>query len=249
MTIEKPRSKPPLHRLWKRAFGDPDSFIDSFFAYGFHEDRCLCIYKQGQLAAALYWFDCSWKTKRLAYLYAIATDPDFQGQGLCRKLMDYTHKHLQALGYAGAVLVPGSKALFAMYEKFGYRCFGSIRKFRCEAAEPAVPLTAIPAEEYARLRRVFLPEGGVVQEGAVLAFLDSQMDFYTGEGCLLCAAREGNTLIAAELLGNAELAPGIVKTLGCSKGHFRTAQQGTPFAMYLPFGDHSSPSYFGIALD
>ena len=249
MTIDKPRSRAQLHRLWKRAFGDPDSFIRSFFAHGFDEERCLCAYREDALAAALYWFDCSQGGKKLAYLYAIATDPDFQGQGICRALMMHTHEHLQSLGYTGAVLVPGSEGLFHMYEKFGYRCFGSIRKFTCEAAAEAIALTAISAGEYARLRRAFLPEGGVVQEGAALAFLDSQMDFYTGENYLLCAVREGDTLIAAELLGNAELAPGIVKALGCAKGHFRTAQQGTPFAMYLPFGSQPAPSYFGIAMD
>ena len=113
MIIDKPTSKeiPALRQLWKQAFGDTDAFLDSFFAHGFAFDRCRCVRIDGVLVAALYWFDCRWQGKKVAYLYAVATDMAFRGKRLCRMLMEDTHSHLQEAGYAGAALVPGSREL------------------------------------------------------------------------------------------------------------------------------------------
>ena len=62
MTIDKQQ----LKALWKEAFGDPDSWIDSFFAAAFSPERCRCVVKDGQTAAALYWLDCTCNGKKLA---------------------------------------------------------------------------------------------------------------------------------------------------------------------------------------
>ena len=81
MIIDYPAENaiPQLRGLWKEAFGDEDAFLDAFFATGFSPDRCRCVTVDGQLAAALYWFDCSWEEKPLAYLYAVATGKAYRG--------------------------------------------------------------------------------------------------------------------------------------------------------------------------
>ena len=58
-----------LQALWQEAFGDDDAFVEQFYTYGFAPDRCRCLTVDGQIAAALYWFDCSYQGKPLAYLY------------------------------------------------------------------------------------------------------------------------------------------------------------------------------------
>jgi len=92
MIIDKPTPSqlPALRALWKQAFGDPDDFLDCFYRVAFSPERCRCVIKGGSLAAVLYWFDCGWEGKRLAYLYAVATDTAFRGQGLCRELFANT---------------------------------------------------------------------------------------------------------------------------------------------------------------
>ena len=57
MIIDNPTNTEPLRRLWKQAFGDTDSFLNSFFTFGFSPDRCRQITVDGNVAAALYWFD------------------------------------------------------------------------------------------------------------------------------------------------------------------------------------------------
>ena len=251
MIINKPDTAhlPALRTLWQQAFGDPDDFPDSFFATAYSPERCRVLTLEGKPAAALYWFDCSWEGKRLAYLYAVATDAAFRRKGLCRALMAHTHQHLAESGYAGAVLVPGSEALFRLYEKLGYRTFGYVREFACNGGVP-VPLRSVDAAEYARLRRSMLPAGGILQEGALLAFLRRFARFYAGENLLLAATVESGKLTAHELLGDCTAAPGIVAALGADTGYFRTPGNQKPFAMYLPLTeDARQPGYLGLALD
>lgn len=243
MRIDYPTEEqlPQLWELWKEAFGDDDGFLDSFFDTAFAPDRCRCVTLEDRVAAALYWFDCRCYDRPIAYLYAVATRKAFRGQGLCRELMANTRQLLASLGYNGILLVPGNEKLFQMYAGMGYAVCSHVREFTCGRSEIPATLRTIDAEEYARLRRQYLPEGGVLQEGANLSFLAAQCALYAGEGFLYA---EG-----AELLGNADAAPGILSALDKSSGCFRTPGDDQPFAMYLPLTDSSAPKYFGLAFD
>ncbi len=249
MIIDAPSDTAPLRALWKQAFGDPDSFLDAFFSVGYHPSRCRQLSVDGKLAAMLYWFDCTLGNARIAYLYAIATDSAFQKKGYCHALMDDTHRHLVQLGYAGAVLVPQSASLFAFYEKMGYRAFGGLQKFTCEAAEPII-VTQISAKEYAALRKKHLPDGSILQEGAFLDMLNTQTFFYQTAHSVFCAYRQNDALFVPELLGDLDDAEGIVAALGAKQGHLRTIGTDKPFAMFLPLMEKAgTPRYFGLALD
>lgn len=250
MIIDKPKSVRQLRLLWQQAFGDTDAFLDCFFSTGFSADRCRCVYEGNSLAAALYWFDCSWKGKKLAYLYAVATDRAFRGRGLCRKLMADTHDALKRAGYHGTILVPSQPSLFAFYEKLGYRACAAVAEFTCKAGEAPVPLQQIGPEAYQALRRQRLPENAVLQEDVTLDFLSTYATFYAGQALLLCAYAEEGQLTVCELLGASSAAPGILKALGCEEGKFRSPGKEKPFAMYHPLTqDEAFPEYFGIALD
>lgn len=230
---------PGLRSLWKEAFGDDDDFLDIFWDTAFSPDRCRCITLDDQVAAALYWFDCRFEGRPIAYIYAVATAKAHRGRGLCRQLMDDTRSLLAELGYSGSILVPDAH-LFGMYESLGYRVCSSVRKFSCKAGEP-VALRKIDAAEYAQLRREFLPDGGVVQENENLQLLGALTKLYAGDGFLYAAD--------AELLGNADAAPGILAALGRDSGSFRCPGEETPFAMYLPLDGKDAPGYFGLAFD
>lgn len=236
-----------LRRLWKQAFGDTDAFLDDFFATGFSADRCHYLTQDGHLTAALYWFDCQLDGRKLAYVYAVATDEAFRNRGLCRKLLAETHQRLSSLGYSGALLVPGSEDLFRLYEKLGYRVCSSVTEETCLAGAP-IPLHAVDPETYAALRRQHLPAGSVLQEGTTLEFLARFAKFYAGDGCVLAATLDGATAYVHELLGTADAA-GITASLGAVQGRIRTPGQGKPFAMYFALDDAPAPAYFGLALD
>ena len=250
MIIKSPEKEaiPQLRQLWKQAFGDSDAFLDGFFSTAFAPERCLCVMEKGQVAAALYWFSCQVGGQAIAYIYAVATAKQFRGQGLCRKLMADTHNHLKNLGYAGALLVPGDAGLRKMYRNMGYTDMTGTRQFSCNAGAP-VALEKIAAEEYAHLRREYLPQNAVAQEGENLRFLEALAQFYKGKDFILCAAQEADKLTALELLGNETAAPGIVAALGCAEGTF-TVPGDEPFTMGIAFApEFQKPSYFAFAFN
>ena len=240
-----PEAPDELRSLWKAAFGDSDAFLDGFFETAFAFDRCRCISMDGQIAAALYWMDCRCRDLPYAYIYAVATQPALQGQGLCRALMADTHGHLRSLGYAGCILVPGSRSLFAMYEKMGYRCFSGMDRLQAVAGKPAT-IREITAEEYGTLRKEYLPEDGVVQEG--LDFLATYAKMYAGDDFICAVDPKSEPLSCIEFLGNAGAAAGILGALGKKSGSFRIPGN-EPFAMYYPLADIREPGYFGLAFD
>lgn len=238
-----------LKALWQEAFDDPPDFTELFFREGFSPDRHMYVEQNGQLAGALYWFDCQWQDKKLAYIYGVAVAKQFRGQGLSRLLMEKTHNHLHENGYHGAVLVPAEVGLFSMYEKLGYQGFCPMERKTVLPGIPAV-VKELGKRKYAALRRKCLPENGILQEGVALDFLAGYNRFYAGDKCLFAASQEENTLYIQEFLGNVEQLPGVVAALGAKSTKVRLPGGSKPFAMYLGFTEECQiPSYFGIALD
>lgn len=254
--------QPILRSLWQEAFGDSKEFLDNFYATAFDPARCRVATVNRQLAAALYWFDCSIDGQPVAYIYAVATAKHFRGNGACHVLLADTHKHLKELGYASTLLVPGSESLTYLYEGCEYETCTKRTKIECVAEDMGVALREISKEEYAALRREFLPKDGVVQEGVNLDFLETQVKFYTGEGSrldddssgrqifLLAANIENQNVYGAELLGDTSFAPGIAHALGCKDGTFFAPGKDEPFAMFHGLmEDAITPSYLGFAFD
>lgn len=251
MVIDRPvpGMENQLLPLWKAIFGDYDGFWELFLRTGYSPDRCRCI-TEGEILAALCWFDCFHSGQKWAYVYAVMTNPAHRGRGLCRALMEDTHEHLQKLGYAGVLLVPAEEGLRSMYRKMGYETCTTVSEFSCPAGEEAATLRTVSPEEYASLRRQYLPEGGVIQEKENLTFLAAQAELLAGESCLLAAWREEDALHTMELLGDTAAAPAIVKALGCKEGHFRIPGNDKAFAMGLKLQkDTVFPNYFGFAFD
>lgn len=239
-----------LRCIWQQAFGDTEETLDAFFATGFSWDRCNFLCQDGIPVSALYWFDCTLDGQRLAYIYAVATKKAHRGKGLAHRLMADTHAILQERGYAGAVLVPGNEKLFAFYRQLGYRTASTVTEFTAQRSDTPAFIKEIDTAQYARLRRAYLPENSIIQEGAALEFLHTQVRFYAGDDFLLAAAKADDTLLVQELLGNVRAAPGILCALDVPRGRFRTPGNDRDFAMLLPF-HQSCPelAYFGLALD
>lgn len=238
-----------LKQLWHLAFGDGMEFIELFFRTAYSPDRCLYLMEEGQVTAALYWLDCEYTGQKQAYIYAVATHPDHRGKGLCRKLMEQAHQTLKAQGYTAALLRPADEGLRRMYRKMGYRTATCVSEFDSTAGT-ALPLRKIGPEEYALLRRRFLPDAGVIQEGVSLDYLAAYAEFYTGEDFLLAGAPYDGGFSGMELLGNRDTAPGILAALGFEHGSFRCPGHDIPFGMFLPLTENAAePGYLGLVFD
>lgn len=235
-----PLQVPQLRALWKEAFGDTDAFLDHFYSKAFSPERCLCASVDGEVAAMAYWFDC----EEYAYIYAVATAKKYRGKGISHALMDRIHQILTDSGYAGCILVPGEEGLRQFYRGMGYENCGGVREFDAEAGDP-LPLRKLEVQEYAALRRAYLPRGGVVQEGVNLDFLAGWAEFYEAPNALAAAIWEDGKLLVLDLLGDVQQAPGIAAALGADTGWFRAPGE-SPFAMHRPLNANIPPQYFAF---
>ncbi len=240
---------PRLRHLWKLAFGDTDAFLDVFFSTAYAPDRCRCIREEDAVPAALYWMDMDCEGQKFAYIYAVATDPDYRGRGLCRMLMEDTAAVLTARGYDGAILVPQEKGLRAMYARMGYLPGPAIDTVFC-AGTAACPVTEITAADYAAHRAGLLPETSLTLGNAALDFLAELARFYAGDGFLAAVSREQEHLRILEYLGNKETAPALVAALGATEATLRMPGTGTEFAMYRHLTECcKQPEYYPFAFD
>ena len=145
--------------------------------------------------------------------------------------------------------MPNGDSLFSFYEKYGYQTVASIGEFTATPDAEAVPLREVGIEEYARLRRQYLPARAVIQEGEALALLQAEATLYAGRDFVLAARGENGTLFGIELLGNTARAGGILNALQMPSGRVRCVGNTRPFAMYHPLAKTSPPEYLGLALD
>ncbi len=251
MTIDHPTPAdiPDLRALWQFVFADTDAYLDSFFSTAFQTENCLCIRRDGLLASACYWLDCTCRGRKVAYLYAFATAPEFRFLGLCRKLLHRAGELLAQRGYAGLLLVPGDDDLRQMYQRMGFEDATSIRAFSLPAGEAMPGLQTLSAAEYAAARQDLLPPGAAVEGEGFFRLLDTQLRFYRLGDTLAACLVEGTQVFFPELLGDVSQAPGLVAALGASHGAFRTPGEDQPFAMYHPLSDAPAPNHFSFALD
>ena len=252
MTFDYPREDhvPQLRSLWKQAFGDSEAFLDIFFSAAFSPRRCRYAAEDARIAAALYWFDIRWDDLPCAYIYGVATDPQYRGRGICRELMEDTARILRSRGYGAALLVPQNAGLWAMYGKMGYLPATCLNEFHCAASDHPIPAREITAAEYAASRSSLLPAGSVTQEGENMTFLARISRFYQGDGFLATVSREPEHLRILEYLGDPGGTAPLVAFLGHREATVRTPGQGKPFSMYRPLSEGCTcPSYFGFCFD
>ena len=255
MKIDAPRVSfsPYIRELWDEAFGNVEGFLDKFERYGYDAGKLRAVTIDGQIVSAHYLFDCEYDGGRVAYIYGVATRKSHRGKGYSTALLNDTHEYLLGEGYAGAILVPASPSLFAFYERLGYKTCSSVTELSVVTSGKAVDLYQINAEEYMALRKEFLPKGAVLQDGSMLAYINSDNEFFRGDGFIL-AAREcvfddgENGIFATELLGNTDRAGDILAALGHSRGVFRTIGNQKPFAAYLSFNGAEAPCWFAFEM-
>jgi len=235
---------PALRQLWNQAFGDSQEYLDLFFSTAYAPERCLVL---DDIGAAAYWLNCGLGNRKLAYVYAVAVGKDLRGRGVGSAMMKELRVHLEAQGYAGILLVPGDEGLRNYYQRLGYRTVSRQDRFAAKAGQ-IVEMARLDAGEYARLRRAYLEDSGVIQEGENLALLSGMAEFFHGNGFL--AAVQPGEGVCLELLGDSKAAPGITAALGLERCEFRMPGPGNPYAMTLPFiEDFPEEIYFGFGFD
>lgn len=116
-----PGDEPGLKKLWKTVFGDTDEFIDAFFETLYEPgEACVALDGGGIVSAGYCLPGVVAKGRRCSYIYAMATYPEYRGQGIAamigRRLIDDAF----AGGAEVVATLPATESLVGWYaDKLG----------------------------------------------------------------------------------------------------------------------------------
>lgn len=120
--------------LWKLCFGDPQSYIDFYFANRYKKDETLVLLHDGLIIAMLTLMPVKTvlpdnRSFASRMLYAIGTHPEYQHEGFGTQLMDLCHKYQEENDIGFSILVPAEQSLVDFYHNQGYRESFYLREF------------------------------------------------------------------------------------------------------------------------
>ena len=277
--LSTPADIPAMRRLWTLAFGDGGSYLDNFFHTYYRPERMIVLEQNGAVQAMTAWFDTTFVLPgqgefRAAYLYAVATDPDFRGQGLAGKLLAWADEHFRTLGIPVVTTVPAEPSLHRFFAANGFSecfCHDELRFEGTPADGPAPALRPLSPADYGALRETLLegtahirfPEDALTyQHGCCTISGGGLYAVETEQGvALLCAeGLSDGSLLLKELLGAPEARritlESLPKILPNFSGIYRIPGRKIPFGMIKWLGapqqnvlnfEHSA--YLGLAFD
>ncbi|WMJ23437.1 GNAT family N-acetyltransferase [Paludicola sp. MB14-C6] len=129
MSIEVKHPQPhnvlAMKKIWQTCFGDDMSYIDFFFERCFNPEHALVAYYDYKPVAMMFLLPTSLKISEKeymgAYIYAVATKPDYRGMGIMKLMEQKAVEVSTSKGIKYLCLVPQTKSLYHMYEKIGYK--------------------------------------------------------------------------------------------------------------------------------
>ena len=109
-----------MRQMWHEIFGDDVAEIDSFLLR--HDDAVPFIHKEnGVVVSMLFVVPLEMWGKRVAYIYAVATKPEFRGRGIASTLLKEAMQQI-CIGekYDIVALIPSSTESKRLYERLGF---------------------------------------------------------------------------------------------------------------------------------
>jgi len=140
------REEREIKRLWREVFGDEEAFIDKFLINCRTHTNSYLHYEREKLVSMLHIVPFrSEAGERIAYVYAVATDPEWRHKGLASALMTEAMESVRS-SFDKAVLIPSDDDVARFYEKFRFVLtsqrveFGADFDFGTGDAERNVPM-------------------------------------------------------------------------------------------------------------
>lgn len=109
---------PVLKNLWQICFGDRMRYIDVFFNKMFVAKNTLVAEVDNKIAGVVYVLDRSLEGKRFMYGYAIGVFPEYRGNNICEKMLDFLKKKAKEENCIFG-LHPANDKLAQFYQRIG----------------------------------------------------------------------------------------------------------------------------------
>ncbi len=269
LDFARPEDVDDLKSLWLACFGGPQEYVDFYYSRRFAPEDTLVWRENGKPVSMMTLMRVRQGGEDGAYVYAVATLPEYQRRGLMTRLDEWSRELLKQRGAKFSSLVPAGPELFPIYERLGYRAAYPIwvREIR-RAAKVPVEFSPCTFEEFRELRRRFLfrVPGGVLHPEPELRYVYDELCCFSGEilrytekgrPCYAACTREGSGLLIREITGTdpVSVARALLLRCGGEKAVIRYFKplrgfQKVPFGMgrRLDGGD-PAPGYMALMLD
>ena len=109
-----------MRAMWHDIFGDEESEIDAFLVR--HTEAIPMLQKEeGRVVSMLFVVPLQMWEQRVAYIYAVATLPEYRGRGIASRLLGEALKYAEESGaFDCATLIPSSTESKRLYERLGF---------------------------------------------------------------------------------------------------------------------------------
>ena len=122
MAVEQPVEAQRCRQLWQAAFPEDEVCeIDRFLLHYYRKEQLLRVEREGQIVAMAHLLPFATDEGAISYLYAVATDPAWRGEGFASALIEEAKQRATAQGDWALVLIAGSESLGNFYEQRGFR--------------------------------------------------------------------------------------------------------------------------------
>jgi ribosomal protein S18 acetylase RimI-like enzyme len=133
-----PEELAALKYMWRVSFDESESGADFVFSR-LQKPQNMLVLRVGSTPAAMLSIAQAGfgpgGTAKVAYLYGVATLPEFRGRGCATFLLRHADSVLKRAGFSAAALVPENQGLFEFYEKRGYETAFRQNRAEVTAAE------------------------------------------------------------------------------------------------------------------
>ncbi|MCD7854864.1 MAG: GNAT family N-acetyltransferase [Clostridiales bacterium] len=249
----KPSEETELLRLFNICFPGEEEFGEYFFKNHFSLKDTIVDEEKGVIRGSTmmlpYYIE---GVGEVTYLYSVDTLPEFRGRGICKNILEHSHKLDLEKGRKASILIPGGKDLFDFYKKLGYEIssYADEREFTVLSENTSFELKECTPKDIEAFYRSHFKGRKAVRRSEKY-FYDQINLFNTfGGGCsglydsdklLSCGfySRENGVLKFDEILGEScdVLASEVLKKKGLSHCTGRTEGGSVPIGMAYYYGE------------
>ena len=193
----KPYELSNILPLWQSVFRDDEKYIRQCLTVFAGPGHVFAAQEEGRFVAQLLAVPCLAGGVRGAYLFALATAPEFRGKGVMSALMKASEAAMQLEGAAFFVLIPAEESLYNYYTERGYTNRVGVRRFSVEtqdAGDKEVHITPLVQRDFMRARETYLPQPWAAFSPPRSEMIARELE---GEGFLFAESKEAYAIYTA----------------------------------------------------
>lgn len=119
-------------QIWGKCFGKDDQSVYPFLSRYFFNQYAMVEKVDDKVVSMVFMIPCQTEYGMGAYLYGIATDPDYQHRGISTRLILKMLDRCRENGAVYSFLIPAESSLIDFYSQFGYRVTTTHVIFQCD---------------------------------------------------------------------------------------------------------------------